>query len=70
VWPSGHADLRGREDLMPGKAKTILIWLLVIFVIFAIYNSPDRASEVVGALWDVIVNAVNSFGTFLSGLLS
>ena len=55
---------------MPAKAKTILIWLLVIFVVYAIYNSPDRASEVVGALWDVIVNAVRSFGTFLGGLVS
>ncbi|GAA4735088.1 hypothetical protein GCM10023216_29880 [Isoptericola chiayiensis] len=54
---------------MPAKAKTILIWLVVIFVIFAIYNSPDRASEVVTAIWDVIVNAVGAFGEFLAGLL-
>ncbi len=55
---------------MPAKVKTVLIWLVVIFVVFAIYNSPDRASEVVGALWDVIVNAVAAFGTFLGGLVS
>ncbi|WP_402468937.1 hypothetical protein [Isoptericola aurantiacus] len=55
---------------MPAKAKTILIWLVVIFVIFAIYNSPDRASEVVSAIWDVIVNAVAAFGEFLGGLLN
>jgi len=55
---------------MPAKAKTILIWLVVIFVVFAIYKSPDRSSEVVGAIWDIIVNAVNAFGTFLGGLIS
>jgi hypothetical protein len=59
-----------REDLMPAKAKTILIWLAVIFVIYAIYTSPDRASEVARALWDVIVNAVSSFGAFLRGIVA
>jgi hypothetical protein len=55
---------------MPAKAKTILIWLVVIFVIFAIYKSPDRASEVAGSVWDIIVNAVSAFATFMSGLVS
>ncbi len=55
---------------MPAKAKTILIWLVVIFVVYAIYNSPDRASEVVKALWEIVVNAVASFGAFLGGLVS
>ncbi len=55
---------------MPAKAKTFLTWLVVIFVVYAIYTSPDRASEVVKALWDVVVNAVASFGAFLGGLVS
>jgi hypothetical protein len=55
---------------MPAKVKTVLIWLVVIFVVFAIYNSPDRASDVASSLWDVIVNAVSAFGTFLQGLVS
>jgi hypothetical protein len=55
---------------MPAKAKTVMIWLVVIFVVYAIYTSPDRASEVVRALWDVVVNAVASFGAFLAGIVS
>ena len=59
-----------REDLMPGKAKTLLIWLVVIFLIYAIVTSPDRAADVVRALWDVITGAFASFGRFFAGLAS
>lgn len=55
---------------MPAKAKTILIWIVVIFLIFAIVNSPDRASAVVEAIWNFIVDAISAFGTFFSNLTS
>lgn len=53
---------------MPAKAKTILMWIVVIFLIYAIVTSPDRAADVVQAVWDVISGAFASFGQFFSNL--
>ena len=55
---------------MPAKAKTLLIWLVVIFLIYAIVTSPDRAADIITAIWDVSANAVGSFGEFLATLTS
>jgi hypothetical protein len=54
---------------MPGKAKVILIWLLVGFAIYAIITSPDRAADIVQATVDIIINGVQSIGRFFSALL-
>ena len=54
---------------MPRKAKTVLIWIGVIFVIYAIVQTPDRAADVVLSIVDVIVNAFRSIFQFLGGLL-
>lgn len=53
---------------MPAKAKTLLIWLVVIFLIYAIITSPDRAADIIRAIWDVIAGAFTSFGQFLANL--
>lgn len=53
---------------MPAKAKTLLIWLVVIFLVYAIINSPDRAADIVKALWDVLTNAFAAFGEFFANL--
>ncbi|WP_170220576.1 hypothetical protein [Xylanimonas allomyrinae] len=55
---------------MPAKAKTLLIWIVVIFVIYAIVQSPERSAEIVGALVDVVVSAFKSIGQFFGNLLA
>lgn len=55
---------------MPAKAKLILIWGLVIFAIYAIVTSPDRAADIVQATWDIIVTGFQNIGRFFQGLLS
>ncbi|MDO8145483.1 MULTISPECIES: hypothetical protein [Isoptericola] len=55
---------------MSGKAKTVLMWIVVIFLIYAIVTSPERSADIVQALWDVIVGAFASFGEFVSNLMS
>ena len=54
---------------MPRKAKTVLIWIGVIFVIYAIVQTPDRAADVVLSIVDVLVNAFRSIFQFLGGLV-
>jgi hypothetical protein len=59
---------RACEDPMPPKLKTALFWIVAIFLVYAIVTSPDRAADMVRALWDIIVSAFTSFGRFFSNL--
>lgn len=53
---------------MPPKAKTLLIWLVVIFLIYAVVTSPDAASNIVTGIWEFIIGAFRGFGEFFSNL--
>ena len=53
---------------MPPKIKTALFWIIAIFLVYAVVTSPDRAADLVKALWDLIVSAFTSFATFFRSL--
>ena len=40
--------------------KKIILWLLTIFLIYAILTSPGDAADIVGSAWDVIANGVTN----------
>ncbi|MFD6525887.1 hypothetical protein, partial [Isoptericola sp. NPDC060185] len=69
-WGNSAPRPERREDLMPAKAKTLLIWIVVIFLIFAIVNDPDRAGNIVTSIWDFIANTISSFVQFFSTIAS
>ncbi len=54
---------------MPGQVKKVLVWTFWIFVIYAIFTSPNRAAELVLTVWDIIVNGFVSIGLFFDRLL-
>ena len=54
---------------MPGKAKTILMWVVIVILLYAVIKSPDRAADIVQAIWDVIMGAFASFGQFVQSLI-
>lgn len=49
--------------------KKIVLWLLTIFLLYAILTSPDEAANIVGSAWDVISNGVRNIGRFFDSLL-
>ncbi|MGN8245743.1 hypothetical protein ACTHAM_002868 [Cellulomonas soli] len=55
---------------MPPKAKSALIWVIVIFLVYAVITSPERAADVVRALWEMISAAFAGFGRFFDSLTS
>jgi hypothetical protein len=55
---------------MNQKVKTTLIWILVIFAIYAIITSPEKAAGILQNIVDMIVHALSSIGTFFSSLLN
>jgi hypothetical protein len=55
---------------MPAKAKTLLIWVVVIFLIYAIVSNPGGSANVVQAIWEFITDAFAGFGEFFRNLTS
>lgn len=53
---------------MPPKIKVVLIWILVVFLVYAVVATPDRAADVVQAVWRFVVGAFTGFGRFFSNL--
>lgn len=49
--------------------KKIIMWLVVIFLLYAILTSPTEASNIVGSVWDVIKNGVSNIFEFFDSLL-
>ncbi|WKV15929.1 hypothetical protein LP422_24180 [Janibacter limosus] len=50
--------------------KKIVLWLLTIFLLYAILTSPDEAANIVRSAWDVVANGVGNIGTFFDSLIS
>ncbi|GAA1256279.1 MULTISPECIES: hypothetical protein [Janibacter] len=50
--------------------KKILLWLLTIFLIYAILTSPSEAADIVGTAGDVIGNGVTNIGRFFDSLIA
>lgn len=49
--------------------KKIIVWLLVIFLLYAILTSPKEASSIIGSIWDIIRNGVGNIFEFFDSLL-
>jgi hypothetical protein len=54
---------------MPTKIKQILLWLLFGFLVYAVVTSPDRAADIVQAVWDIIAQGFASIGQFFQALM-
>ena len=49
--------------------KKIALWLVVIFLLYAILTSPEDAASIFGSAWDVVANGVRNIGRFFDSLL-
>lgn len=54
---------------MPRNIKQILSWLLFGFIVYAIITSPERAADIVQAIWDIIVTGFRNIGRFFGSLI-
>jgi cell shape-determining protein MreC len=49
--------------------KKIVLWLIVIFLLYAILTSPSDAADIVDSAWDVVRNGVQNIFDFFDALL-
>jgi hypothetical protein len=52
------------------QVKKIGMYLLLIFVLYTIINSPSRAADLVQVGFEGISSAAKSVGTFMTGLIN
>lgn len=50
--------------------KKIVVWLLVIFMLYAIFTNPTEAADLVAQLWNLLEKAVKSIFQFFDRLIS
>jgi hypothetical protein len=51
------------------NGKKVLMWLLVIFVIYAIFTAPTKAANVTGGAINLTLEGLHSVGVFFDRLL-
>jgi hypothetical protein len=49
--------------------KKIVLWLVVIFLLYAILTSPTEAANIFGAAWNIIVYGVSNVAAFFDNLI-
>ncbi|GAA3000961.1 MULTISPECIES: hypothetical protein [unclassified Streptomyces] len=52
------------------QAKKIALYLIVVFVLYTIINSPARAADLVQVGFEGIASAAQSVGDFMSELVN
>ncbi len=55
---------------MPPRAKSILIWIGVVFLLYAVVRNPGKAADVARSAWDFVYAAFAGFAQFFSNLAS
>jgi hypothetical protein len=58
-----------QEDLPMPPIKKIVLWLVVVFLLYAILTAPSDAANIFSTTWNVIVNAVENVFTFFDQLI-
>lgn len=49
--------------------KKIVMWLLVVFLLYAILTSPTQAADIFGSAWEVVSNGVTNIAAFFDTLI-
>ena len=52
------------------KLRKPVLWLLLVFFIYAVVKSPDQAASIVHSSWDGIVAGARAIGRFFDALLA
>ncbi|MDQ0843790.1 MULTISPECIES: hypothetical protein [Streptomyces] len=52
------------------QAKKIAVYVVVVFILYTIINSPDRAADLVGVGFEGISSAAQGVGEFMTELVN
>lgn len=52
------------------KARKIILIVLLVFFVYAVFQSPEKAADIVSNIWGVIVDGFNAIQRFFNSLLN
>jgi hypothetical protein len=52
------------------RGRKILLWVVIAFLVYAIFASPDQAADIVRAAIDGIFDGLSAIGRFFDSLLT
>jgi hypothetical protein len=53
-----------------GRLKKPLLWVIVAFLVYAVFKSPDQAAGIVKSAWSGLGEALQAVGRFFDALLA
>ncbi|MFZ5871621.1 MAG: hypothetical protein ACOYXW_13990 [Actinomycetota bacterium] len=54
---------------MAAKVRTVLVWSVVVFFVYAVFTSPDQAAGLVRGALDGLTGLAGAVGAFFDALL-
>ena len=55
---------------MNDKVKKIAIWVLIAFIVYAVFTSPDKSADIVRNIFGIIGDGAHSVKTFFDRILN
>ncbi len=52
------------------RARKVLFWFVIAFLVYAIFASPDKAADIVRSAFDGLVEGASAIGSFFDSLLT
>ncbi|MEO7132308.1 MAG: hypothetical protein ABIZ07_13130 [Dermatophilaceae bacterium] len=50
--------------------KKVTLWVVLAFMVYAIFTNPDRAAALVGNIWGLIVDGFDAILRFFNAVLN
>lgn len=50
--------------------RRVLLWLVIAFLVYAVYEEPKHAADIVQEGWDIVWHALQQLITFFNRLAS
>ena len=50
------------------RVRRVLLWLVIAFLVYAVYTDPSHAADIVQRAWDIIWTALNRLMVFFDNL--
>ena len=52
------------------KTRKVILIIVLVFFVYAIFQSPEKAADIVTNIWGVIVDGFNAIQRFFNSLLN
>lgn len=52
------------------KIKKIVLWVVVAFIAYAIFTSPDKSADIVRTIGSIVKDGVVNIGHFFDAILN